>query len=271
MSTRTRKTAAALAATAAISLFASRLYGLERHRGRRRPERQGRHHHLLARLERARARSRRSRTTSPASRRRTRNIKVKVVGNMTDDKINQALRAGGSNAPDVVSSFTTDNVGKFCSSGAFADLKPFLEKSKIDPAKVFPKPLLDYTQFEGNRARCRCSTTRTASTTTRTPSRRPGSPPRRRPGREFDEVAKKLTKTKGDRYEQLGFMPNYHGYETDPDALRRRSGARRTSTPTASPTSPRTRRSPKMLDLPEGPGRQARRLREAGEVPHHLR
>src|SRR5688500_4354159 len=42
------------------------------------------------------------------------NIDVNVVGNMTDDKINQALRAGGSKAPDVISSFTTNNVGKFC-------------------------------------------------------------------------------------------------------------------------------------------------------------
>src|SRR4051794_4206919 len=56
------------------------------------------------------------------------NIHVKVVGNITDDKINQALRAGGDNAPDVVSSFTTDNVGKFCTSGAMVDLTPFLEK-----------------------------------------------------------------------------------------------------------------------------------------------
>src|SRR4249920_2128618 len=44
------------------------------------------------------------------------NIHVKVVGNITDDKINQALRAGGDDAPDVVSSFTTDNVGQFCTS-----------------------------------------------------------------------------------------------------------------------------------------------------------
>ncbi|CAM5241885.1 hypothetical protein SVIOM342S_05364 [Streptomyces violaceorubidus] len=31
---------------------------------------------------------------------------------------------------------------------------------------------------------------------------------------QFAQVAKKLTKPKGDGYEQLGFMPNYHGYET---------------------------------------------------------
>src|SRR4051794_33502847 len=29
------------------------------------------------------------------------NIHVEVVGNITDDKINQALRSGGSDAPDV--------------------------------------------------------------------------------------------------------------------------------------------------------------------------
>ncbi len=78
-------------------------------------------------------------------------IKVKVVGNINDDKLNQALRAGGSNSPDVVSSFTTSNVGKFCSSGAFADLEPFVEKSKLDLDKIIPKPMLDYTQFEGTR------------------------------------------------------------------------------------------------------------------------
>ena len=43
------------------------------------------------------------------------NIHVKVVGNITDDKINQALRAGGAKPPTSVSSFTTDNVGQFCS------------------------------------------------------------------------------------------------------------------------------------------------------------
>src|ERR1044072_7037015 len=40
------------------------------------------------------------------------NIHVNIVGNMTDDKVNQALRAGGDKAPDVVSSFTTHKVGQ---------------------------------------------------------------------------------------------------------------------------------------------------------------
>lgn len=78
------------------------------------------------------------------------NIKVEVTGDMTDDKVNQALRAGGDKSPDVVSSFSTDSVGKFCNSGAFADLNPFLDKSGVDKTKVFPKILLEYTQFKGN-------------------------------------------------------------------------------------------------------------------------
>ncbi|BFO21588.1 hypothetical protein SHKM778_79760 [Streptomyces sp. KM77-8] len=141
------------------------------------------------------------------------NIKVKVVGNINDDKLNQALRAGGSSGPDVVSSFTTSNVGKFCSSGAFLDLKPFIEKSKLDLDAIVPEPMLDYTQFEGTRCALPCSATPTASTTTRTPSRPPvsNSPQDlvgvRRGGEEADE-------DQGDGYERLGFMPNYHGYET---------------------------------------------------------
>jgi multiple sugar transport system substrate-binding protein len=78
-------------------------------------------------------------------------IHVNAVGNMTDDKINQALRSGGSKAPDVISSFTTNNVGKFCSSGALVDLNPFFEKSHIDPATTFPKAMNEYTQYDGNR------------------------------------------------------------------------------------------------------------------------
>src|SRR3978361_682803 len=56
------------------------------------------------------------------------NITVKAVSNITDDKINQALRAGGPKAPDVLSSFTTDNVGEFCTSHAFVDRTPFLQQ-----------------------------------------------------------------------------------------------------------------------------------------------
>ncbi|MFI6334570.1 ABC transporter substrate-binding protein [Streptomyces sp. NPDC050535] len=142
------------------------------------------------------------------------NIHVNVVGNMTDDKVNQALRAGGSKAPDVVSSFTTNNVGKFCSSGAFVDLNPFFEKAGIDPEKTFPKAMNEYTQFEGNRCTVPLLGDAYGLYYNKTAFEAAGitSPPKT--WSEFEADAKKLTKSKGDSFSQLGFMPNYHGWES---------------------------------------------------------
>ncbi|MFD5570884.1 ABC transporter substrate-binding protein [Streptomyces cadmiisoli] len=142
------------------------------------------------------------------------NIDVKVVGNMTDDKINQALRAGGSNSPDVISSFTTNNVGKFCSSGALVDLDPFFEKSGVDPEKTFPKAMNEYTRFEGNRCSVPLLGDAYGLYYNKTAFERAGvqNPPKT--WSEFESVAKKLTVPRGNSYKQLGFMPNYHGWET---------------------------------------------------------
>ncbi|WP_128976389.1 ABC transporter substrate-binding protein [Streptomyces roseicoloratus] len=144
------------------------------------------------------------------------NITVNAVGDINDDKLNQALRTGGSKGPDVVSSFTTSNVGKFCSSGAFADLKPFIEKSKLDLEKVFPKTLLDYTQFEGKRCAMPLLTDAYGLYYNKDAFKAAGLDPAK-PPKTYSELlsyAKKLTKPKGDGFETLGFMPNYHGYET---------------------------------------------------------
>ncbi|MEW2517920.1 ABC transporter substrate-binding protein [Actinacidiphila alni] len=142
------------------------------------------------------------------------NIHVKVQGNITDDKINQALRAGGSKAPDVVSSFTTDNVGQFCSSGSMTDLAPFLAKDKIDPAATFPKPMLEYTQFDGKRCTLPLLGDAYGLYYNKKAFAAAGitAPPKTLS--EFKADAVKLTKTKGDSYSQLGYMPNFHGYES---------------------------------------------------------
>ncbi|MEU9668809.1 ABC transporter substrate-binding protein [Streptomyces bobili] len=141
-------------------------------------------------------------------------IHVNVVGNMTDDKINQALRAGGSKAPDVISSFTTNNVGKFCSSGALVDLNPFFEKADIDPDTTFPKAMNQYTQFEGDRCAVPLLGDAYGLYYNKTAFEKAGigGPPKT--WSEFEAVAKKLTVPEGDSYEQLGFMPNYHGWES---------------------------------------------------------
>ncbi|MFD9523197.1 ABC transporter substrate-binding protein [Streptomyces sp. NPDC059979] len=149
------------------------------------------------------------------------NIKVKVTGNMTDDKVNQALRAGGDKAPDVVSSFTTDSVGKFCNSRAFVDLNPFLKKSGIDKTKVFPKPLLEYTQFNDNQCTLPLLNDAYGLVYNKTAFAAAGITEPPRTWSEFTEVAQKLTKadSSGHSYEQVGLMPTFHGYETTPMRL----------------------------------------------------
>ncbi|MEE1753664.1 ABC transporter substrate-binding protein [Streptomyces sp. SP18CS02] len=153
------------------------------------------------------------------------NITVKAVPNITDDKIQQALRAGGSNAPDVVSSFSTDNVGRFCSSGAFADLKPFIEKSKLDLVRTFAAPRLAYTEFEGTRCTLPLLGDAYGLYYNKDAFEKAGITEPPTTWSEFDRVAQKLTKTRGDSYEQLGFMPNFHGYETTPGHLAAQWGA----------------------------------------------
>jgi len=75
-------------------------------------------------------------------------VNVKVVGSINDTKITNAIRSG--NAPDVVSSFTSANVGVYCGTGAWVDLSPYLKKDHIDLSQ-FPKTSLYYTQFKGKR------------------------------------------------------------------------------------------------------------------------
>ncbi|MFD3587509.1 ABC transporter substrate-binding protein [Streptomyces sp. NPDC058683] len=142
------------------------------------------------------------------------NIHVNVVGNMTDDKMNQALRTGGDKAPDVISSFTTNSVGKFCDSGALVDLNPFFKKSDIDPETTFPKAMNEYTQFEGNRCSVPLLGDAYGLYYNKTAFKKAGitSPPKT--WSEFEADAKKLTIAQGDSYKQLGFMPDYHGWET---------------------------------------------------------
>ena len=75
-------------------------------------------------------------------------VTVKVVGGINDDKIIAALRGG--NAPDVVSSFTSANVGIYCPSGGWIDLGPYLKRDKID-MNQFPAATRYYTQYQGKR------------------------------------------------------------------------------------------------------------------------
>lgn len=212
MSAVRRKSAAALAATAALTLFASACTGQSNSGATDDASKDTTltFWHGWSAPGEVKA----IQDTVDAFRKKHPNIKVEVVGNMTDDKINQALRAGGSKAPDVVSSFTTNNVGKFCSSKAFVDLNPFLKRDGIDPDKTFPKAMNEYTQFEGVRCTVPLLGDAYGLYYNKDAFKDAGIAAPPKTWSELAETAKKLTKTKGDSYERLGFMPNYHGYES---------------------------------------------------------
>ena len=76
------------------------------------------------------------------------NVTIKVVGAINDDKITAALRSG--DGPDVVSSFTSQNVGVYCPSGGWIDLAPYLKRDKIN-TNIFPAATRAYTQYKGTR------------------------------------------------------------------------------------------------------------------------
>jgi ABC-type sugar transport system, periplasmic component len=73
-------------------------------------------------------------------------ITLNVVGGITDDKIVAAIRSG--NAPDVVSSFNSYNVGNYCGTGGWIDLNPYLKKDGIKMS-TFPAATQYYTQYAG--------------------------------------------------------------------------------------------------------------------------
>src|SRR3954470_11494264 len=75
-------------------------------------------------------------------------VTLDIVGGIVDQKIVAAIRAG--QAPDVVSSFNSYNVGIYCGTGAWLDLAPFMQRSHIR-ASTFPAATQYYTQYKGKR------------------------------------------------------------------------------------------------------------------------
>jgi multiple sugar transport system substrate-binding protein len=49
----------------------------------------------------------------------------------------------------VAISFTPDNAARYCSTGAWQDLNPYLTSSKVDKAAIWPQGVFSYTSFEG--------------------------------------------------------------------------------------------------------------------------
>jgi multiple sugar transport system substrate-binding protein len=75
-------------------------------------------------------------------------ISVNTVKNVDDTKLLAAINSGTS--PDAVLSFSTDNVGKFCATGAWQDLTPLIDSTNFDLTQ-FPESVGSYTTFGGSR------------------------------------------------------------------------------------------------------------------------
>ncbi|WP_055566210.1 ABC transporter substrate-binding protein [Streptomyces atriruber] len=148
------------------------------------------------------------------------NIEVKATGNVSDETVNQALRAGGDKAPDVVSSFTTNNVGQYCDSGMWTDLDPFMKKTGLDKQKTFPKTLLDYTSYHGSQCALPLLADAFGMYYNKDAFEKAGIERPPRTMSEFKKAAEKLTVRKGkDSYQQVGYMPNFRFYQNSPDRL----------------------------------------------------
>ena len=75
-------------------------------------------------------------------------VTVVVKSGQDDTKMLQAIGAG--KGPDVGLSYSTDAAGQLCNSGAWVDLKQYVDRDKVDVNK-FPETVRNYTELEGKR------------------------------------------------------------------------------------------------------------------------
>jgi multiple sugar transport system substrate-binding protein len=150
-------------------------------------------------------------------------ITVKGTGHIEDDKIIAAINGG--NAPDALLSFSPNNTGKFCSSGAWQDLTDRIKKDKLD-LSIFPKVALAYSGYKG----VQCSLPALADSygiylnTALLKKAGYTRPPKTLS--ELTAMAKKLTVRNADgSLKQIGINPLFGHYEVFSDALRQSYGA----------------------------------------------
>jgi multiple sugar transport system substrate-binding protein len=145
------------------------------------------------------------------------NIHVKVTGNITDTQIQQGIKAGGSQSPDVAVSFTTDDVGTYCSTGEWINLKQDLSAAQIDTAKTFPAPLIHYTQYQGDQCALPLENDAYGLYYNKTLLAAAGitTPPKTLTELQTDALA--LTKKNADgSFKQVGFFPSFAYFEQVP-------------------------------------------------------
>ena len=75
-------------------------------------------------------------------------VTVDIHAGQDDEKLQKAISSGQN--IDVGLSYSTAIVGSFCSSGAFRDLTPYVERDKVDLSDI-PKAVRSYTEYKGKR------------------------------------------------------------------------------------------------------------------------
>jgi multiple sugar transport system substrate-binding protein len=75
-------------------------------------------------------------------------ITVKSRGGVTDDNIVAAIRGGSP--PDLTMSQAAENLGEYCGTGAWIDLKPYIQRDHVNLGEL-PTAVATYTQYKGDR------------------------------------------------------------------------------------------------------------------------
>jgi multiple sugar transport system substrate-binding protein len=73
-------------------------------------------------------------------------ITVKVSGGVDDAKIQAAINSGSP--PDVAVSSDMNQIPNLCSSGAWQDLAPYIDRDGVDMGQ-FPASAVEFTQYQG--------------------------------------------------------------------------------------------------------------------------
>jgi multiple sugar transport system substrate-binding protein len=151
-------------------------------------------------------------------------IKVTVKSGQDDAKVTQAIGAG--QGPDIGLSYSTDIVGKFCSSGAWVDLNQYIKRDNVDLAKL-NATTRQYTEFQGKR----CAMPFLADAYGIYYNKKMladagiAGPPKTLD--ELSDAAKKLTRKNPDGSIQVaGYLPLLNFYENSPSHLGPAVGAK---------------------------------------------
>jgi multiple sugar transport system substrate-binding protein len=152
------------------------------------------------------------------------NIKVTVKSGQDDSKVTQAIGAG--TGPDIGLSYSTDIVGKFCSSGAWVDLTPYINRDKVDLNQL-NATTRQYTEYGGKRCAMPFLADAYGMFYNKDMFAKAGiaAPPKTLD--ELTEDAKKLTVRNADgSLKTVGFLPLYDFYENAAAHLAPSTGAK---------------------------------------------